>query len=201
MLGYPVAEWYGKDFWIDHLHPEDRDRVIAECSGQGAVNHDFEFEYRMTAADGRAVWVHNIIHVSATRTGRCASARGFLIDVSARKRAEEMQQALLHELDHRVKNTLSTVQAVAEMTLRTCGSLETFGETFRGRLAALARMHATIWRTKGGSVPLREAGRGLAGLPSAVAASAPPSTATRCRSRCSRRERWASYCTSPRPTP
>ena len=42
------------------------------------------------------------------------------------------------------------------MTLRTCGSLETFGETFRGRLAALARMHATIWRTKGGSVPLRE---------------------------------------------
>jgi len=156
VLGYPVAEWYGKDFWVDHLHPEDRDRVIAACVTQGAVNHDFELEYRMTAADSRAVWVHNIIHVSRHEDGSLRSVRGFLIDVSARKRAEEMQQLLLHELDHRVKNTLSTVQAVAEMTLRTCGSLETFGETFRGRLAALARMHATIWRTKGGSVPLRE---------------------------------------------
>lgn len=150
LLGYPVAEWYRENFWVDHLHPDDRERVIVYCREQSAVARDYELEYRMVAADGRSVWVQDIVHVAGD------TLRGFLIDVSARKRAEEAQQLLLHELDHRVKNTLSTVQAVAEMTLRTSESVEAFGETFRGRIAALARMHATIWRTKGAPVRLRE---------------------------------------------
>jgi two-component sensor histidine kinase len=62
----------------------------------------------------------------------------------------------VQELDHRVKNTLSTVQAVAELTLRTATSLEAFGDTFRGRIAAMARMHAAIWRNKGTPMRLRE---------------------------------------------
>jgi two-component sensor histidine kinase len=48
------------------------------------------------------------------------------------------------------------VQAVAETTLRTAESLETFGETFRGRLAALARLHAALWRSQGAPVGLRD---------------------------------------------
>jgi two-component sensor histidine kinase len=79
-----------------------------------------------------------------------------MIDVTARKRAEETRQLLLRELDHRVKNTLSIVQALAELTLRTSTSLDGFGETFRGRIAALARMHAAIWRNRGGPLRLRE---------------------------------------------
>ena len=63
---------------------------------------------------------------------------------------------LVLELDHRVKNTLATVQSVAELTLRTATSLETFGDTFRARIAALARMHAAIWRNKGTPLRLRE---------------------------------------------
>ena len=79
-----------------------------------------------------------------------------MIDVTARKRAEEARQLLLFELDHRVKNTLATVQAVGELTLRTATSLESFGDTFRGRIGALARMHAAIWRNKGTPIRLRE---------------------------------------------
>jgi two-component sensor histidine kinase len=82
--------------------------------------------------------------------------RGFMIDITARKRAEDARQLLLRELDHRVKNTLATVQAVAELTLRTSDSLGGFAETFRGRIAALARMHAAIWRTNGTPMRLRE---------------------------------------------
>ena len=71
LLGYPVAEWYRDDFWVDHLHPEDRERVIADCRAQSAVDRDYELEYRMMAADGRAVLgAGHHPRVPLTRTGR-----------------------------------------------------------------------------------------------------------------------------------
>jgi PAS domain S-box-containing protein len=77
-------------------------------------------------------------------------------EIHARQAYEAARQLLLHELDHRVKNTLSTVQAVAELTMRTSRTLGDFADTFRGRIAALARMHAAIWRNKGTPLRLRE---------------------------------------------
>jgi two-component sensor histidine kinase len=109
----------------------------------------------MLRTDGDPVWFQDVVHVIRGAKGQ-STLRGFMIDITARKRAEEARQLLLRELDHRVKNTLSTVQAVAELTLRTATSLEAFGETFRGRIAALARMHAAIWRNKGTPLRLRE---------------------------------------------
>ena len=154
MLGHPLAEWYRPGFWVDHLHPYDREWAIERRRQQSAAAVDFELEYRMLAADGQVVWLQDVVHVIADDGGP-RRLRGFMIDVTARKRAEEARQLLLRELDHRVKNTLANVQAVAELTLRTAPSLAAFGDTFRGRLAALARMHAAIWRNKGTPLSLR----------------------------------------------
>lgn len=155
VLGYAVADWYHAGFWAEHIHPDDREWVLDYCRRQNATAVDYEFEYRMVAADGRPVWFQDIVHVIRDDTG-ALKLRGFLIDITARKRAEEGRQLLLRELDHRVKNTLSTVQAVAELTLRSSTSLAAFGEMFRGRIAALARMHAAIWRNKGKPLQMRE---------------------------------------------
>lgn len=155
VLGYPLDEWHRPNFWIDHLHPYDRDWAIAYRRDQCATAVDYELEYRMLNPDGEAVWFQDVVHVIRDANGP-VSLRGFMIDITARKRAEEARQLLLRELDHRVKNTLSTVQAVAELTLRTATSLDAFGQTFRGRIAALARMHAAIWRNKGTPLRLRE---------------------------------------------
>lgn len=155
LLGYPVVDWYRPGFWLDRLHPDDRERAVEFCRRQSATMIDYEFEYRMIAADSRVVWVQDVVHVIADGTGPLR-LRGFFIDITARKRAEESQQLLLRELDHRVKNTLATVQAVADLTLRTTSSLEGFAEVFRGRIAALARMHAAIWRHKGAPLRMRE---------------------------------------------
>jgi PAS domain S-box-containing protein len=157
VLGYPVAEWYRPNFWADRMHPDDRAWALDCCRQQSMTAVDFEFEYRMIAADGRPVWFQDIVHVIRDADGP-VRLRGFLIDVTARKRAEEARQLLLRELDHRVKNTLATVQAVAELTLRTSFSMDAFGEMFRGRIAALARMHAAIWRNKGTPLSMRELG-------------------------------------------
>jgi PAS domain S-box-containing protein len=155
VLGYAVEEWLRPGFWVERLHPSDRDAVVELRRQRIAAEVDFELEYRMSSADGRVVWFFDVVHVIRDREGP-RTLRGFMIDVTARKRAEEARRLLVSELDHRVKNTLATVQSVAELTLATSASLDKFGETFRGRLGALARMHAAIWRNKGTPLRLRD---------------------------------------------
>ena len=72
--------------------------------------------------------------------GRVIGAVNMLVDISERKRAEEQQKVLIDELNHRVKNTLATVQSIAFQTLH---SPETgaFAETFESRLIALSKAH------------------------------------------------------------
>ena len=76
---------------------------------------------------------------------------GVLRDISERRRAAERQQMLLAELDHRVKNMLSVVTAIASQTARTAGSVDEFTEKFVARLQALSRAYALLtaqqWRT------------------------------------------------------
>lgn len=65
-------------------------------------------------------------------------------DVTERVRAEAQQRLLLDELNHRVKNTLATVQAIALQTMKN-GAPDS-AALFQARLASLARTHATLTR-------------------------------------------------------
>jgi two-component system CheB/CheR fusion protein len=65
-------------------------------------------------------------------------------DITDRKRWMQRQQLLLHELSHRVKNTLSVVQAMARQTMRTSGSNDEFLKRFDGRLMALNQAHTLL---------------------------------------------------------
>jgi two-component sensor histidine kinase len=71
-------------------------------------------------------------------------------DVTDRIHAEDQQKLLVDELNHRVKNTLATVQSIAAQTLRTSSTPEVFREAFEARLLALSGTHdlltATNWR-------------------------------------------------------
>ncbi|NGM86556.1 PAS domain S-box protein [Parapusillimonas sp. SGNA-6] len=67
-------------------------------------------------------------------------------DETSRRKAQERQQLLIDELNHRVKNTLATVQALADQTLKTAQSPEAFPDAFRSRLFALARAHDMLTR-------------------------------------------------------
>ena len=71
-------------------------------------------------------------------------------DVTDRVRAEEQQKLLLDELNHRVKNTLATVQSIAAQSLRTPPDPEAFKQAFESRLMALSSTHdlltASSWR-------------------------------------------------------
>ncbi len=71
---------------------------------------------------------------------------GVMRDISERVRAEELQRLLLGELNHRVKNSLAAVQAVAGQTLRNAPDLESARKALDGRLVALARAHDILTR-------------------------------------------------------
>ncbi len=77
-------------------------------------------------------------------------------DVTARKREETLQQMLINELDHRVKNNLTAVIGLMEQTMRTAGSLEDFRGTFEGRIRALARSHEALAATRWTGVRLHD---------------------------------------------
>jgi two-component sensor histidine kinase len=73
---------------------------------------------------------------------------GVLLDISERKRAEERQQLLVNELNHRVKNTLATVQSIASQTLRNARTPQEAQRSFESRLIALSRAHDVLTREK-----------------------------------------------------
>ena len=94
LLGYPVRQWLDEpDFWPDHIHPADRDATVARCLAATAQGLAHSAEYRMIAADGRVVWVHDVITV-ACEAGLPKTVRGVLVDITKRKQAEQALQTL-----------------------------------------------------------------------------------------------------------
>lgn len=88
LLGYPVAQWYEQDFWINHLHPHDRNWSVKFCQDATSRRENHEFEYRMLAADGRVVWLRDIVNVVQV-DGNPIMLRGFMFDITDLKQVEE----------------------------------------------------------------------------------------------------------------
>jgi PAS domain S-box-containing protein len=86
MFGYPLEEWYTADFWPSHIHPDDRDFAVNFCVAATGRGEDHDFEYRFLAADGRAVWLRDIVTVHKDESGP-RWLRGFMVDVTEKRRA------------------------------------------------------------------------------------------------------------------
>jgi len=65
-------------------------------------------------------------------------------EIQEHQRTEGTLRFAMRELDHRVKNTLATVQAIADQTVRASRSMGEFSEAFEGRIQALARIHTAL---------------------------------------------------------
>ncbi|MFN6488158.1 MULTISPECIES: PAS domain S-box protein [unclassified Nostoc] len=94
ILGYQLSDWYTDDFWAKHMHPEDREWAIEYCLESSLLLNNYEFEYRMLAADGRVVWLYDIVNVVRDENGP-QLLHGFMIDISDRKQAEQEREQLL----------------------------------------------------------------------------------------------------------
>ncbi len=87
--------------------------------------------------------------------GEVVGAVNMLVDITERKVAEDHRQLLLNELNHRVKNTLATVQSIAAHSFRRDASSEGY-RWFEGRLIALSKAHDVLSRENWQAADLRE---------------------------------------------
>ncbi len=142
LLGYPGDRLLNREEIRLSVHPDDRAAVAAyRDSAIAGPGEAFETEHRVVWPDGTERWVANVGRVVRDIDGRATEVTAVLMDITERKRAEEQQQQLLAELNHRMKNTLSTVMAISGQTRRGTVDPATFGRTFDGRIGALSNAH------------------------------------------------------------
>lgn len=94
MLGYAVEEWLGDpDLWNRLLHPDDRERVLAEAADAAASGDRFGARYRLRGQDGRVVSIRDQASLVRDETGRPRFWQGVVLDVTDQARAEEALRA------------------------------------------------------------------------------------------------------------
>src|SRR3712207_4059910 len=98
ILGYPPEDWYREGFWVDRIHPEDREWVTAYCATSSASSQGYRFEYRMLGSDGGIVWLDDIVSVVEGEDGT-KRLQGVMVDITERKRVEEHLRSSRNQLD------------------------------------------------------------------------------------------------------
>ena len=89
ILGYPLEMWLNEpDFWKKHIHPDDQGWVVNYLETATAEKRPQQLEYRMIAADGREVWLRNVVSVMV-ENDQPVKLRGLIIDITIQKQAEE----------------------------------------------------------------------------------------------------------------
>jgi PAS domain S-box-containing protein len=153
---------YGRDqlakmTFLDLTMPEDRDADAAAYARQVAGELDtYTMEKRYRRPDGEMIWVSITASAVRDREGRFLYGIRVIQDVTERKFAQERQRTLLEELNHRVKNTLATVQSLAHQTARHSDDMSSFNTAFQSRLQAMSKTHELLTREHWTGAPLRE---------------------------------------------
>jgi len=82
-------EYHDGHLWMDLIHPDDRDRVLAEDARTDVTLEPFDIEYRMVLRDGRIVWIRDFANVVYDAEGKARFWSGVMFDITTLKRAEE----------------------------------------------------------------------------------------------------------------
>ena len=134
---------------VARVHPDDRKKREDAVARAIATQTDIEVEHRILRRDGTVTWV--LTRGRAVYEGRRAvRVAGVSLDITPQKQAEAHQRLLFDELNHRVKNTLTTVQAIAMQAHRDAALSSPDSEAFVQRIHALSRAHDLLtegsWR-------------------------------------------------------
>jgi len=140
------------------VHPDDLP-WLADLRSQVFHKEKSEFvaQFRIVRADnGEVRWLETRSLISYGKDGRPLRLVGASIDVTELRANEDHKSILLAELDHRVKNTLACVSAIALQTREDSWSMDDFLEAFNGRIHSLATTHALLSRSRWQAVGLAE---------------------------------------------
>ena len=152
-------EWTGTpgtgESWAEGLHPDDRERSFEAWGHSVATGEPYDIEHRVKMVDGSYRWARSRAFARRDSKGAICLWYGATEDIHERRQAEEHQRLLINELNHRVKNTLATVQAIAFQTLKGDIPLAEARSRFEARLLALSSAHNLLTEQNWEGAPLR----------------------------------------------
>ncbi len=108
ITGYTVEQWLEPDFWYNHLHPKDRDWAYKLCAEATAEKRDHQFEYRFIAADGRIIWLRDIVSV-IVEDDIVTKLRGIMIDITELKTTEDLLLESAERYKTLIENTYELI--------------------------------------------------------------------------------------------
>jgi PAS domain S-box-containing protein len=120
VLGYPIQKWLTEpNFWVNLIHPEDRQWTVALSNKEIGHSRDYELEYRCLAADNRVVWLRDRACIIRDEQGQISKRRGMMVDITLTKHAEaellvrKRQQTVIAQLGQkaRLDNQVSTLMS------------------------------------------------------------------------------------------
>jgi PAS domain S-box-containing protein len=140
------------DFMNAYLHPDDREAVEEAIREAMRPNAIFQTSCRIfRKSDSSVRWLDVAGRFTLGAGSKPTRLIGVIADVTERRATEEHRKLLVNELNHRVKNTLSVVQALAQQTFRANATEDPRVTVFNGRLSALAHAHNLLsnenWQT------------------------------------------------------
>jgi two-component sensor histidine kinase/CheY-like chemotaxis protein len=124
------------------LHPDDVDELRDAMAQFNKGTKSYEAEFRIIRPDGEIRWCVGTAAATVDKGGRVIRVSGVTVDITERKRAEERQNLLTREVDHRAKNALALAQSIVRLTRGE--SVKAYIQAVEGRISALARVHTIL---------------------------------------------------------
>jgi diguanylate cyclase (GGDEF)-like protein/PAS domain S-box-containing protein len=101
MLGYSPGDWASdQGFFASILHPEDRERVLAQVADMARTGERLQIEYRVLHRDGRTVWLRDQGQLVVNEAGTPVCVQGYMIDVTELKQSQALAAAQSHLLEY-----------------------------------------------------------------------------------------------------
>jgi two-component sensor histidine kinase/HAMP domain-containing protein len=158
LFGYGIEHPFEGRSALRGLAQADRRELIGHARRVLATGGSFELTHPVTWPDSSTHWLRT--RARSLREAEGVRLIGACQDVTAEWNARSQQSLLINELNHRVKNSLATVQSLAAMTFRAGGDMEAVRDSFMGRVLGMARTHDLLTRSEWEAASLQDLVKG-----------------------------------------
>jgi two-component sensor histidine kinase/CheY-like chemotaxis protein len=124
------------------FHPDDLHELREAWTSFARGAKSYEAEFRIVRPSGEVRWCIGTAAASTAKDGRVIRVSGVTVDITERKQAEDRQNLLAREVDHRAKNALALAQSIVRLTRGE--NVKSYIHSVEGRINALARVHTVL---------------------------------------------------------